>query len=380
MRFFGLLICFLFSYLSATSQYAHLPVLPDLDGQLLLNELPMDYKPSGFLMSYGQTRDTLYSRVYRYKDSVTCVYTGHQIYLPPTGDPTTILLQGGSSNGINTEHSYPRSKGAEFNNPKVDMHHLFPTRAAVNSARGNAPYGEIDDDLTEQWFYLTFNFSSEPVVNKDLYSEQRGDFGQTNIFRFEPREDFKGNAARAIFYFYTMYRDEADDADPTFFEKMRTTLCEWHHQDPVDSLEWARTFKIAEYQEGKPNPFVLDCTLPQRSYCQDVNLICIPPATSTFEPKQSKLGAFSVFPNPVADDAQISFKIEEKGRVVLEVFNSLGQAQGTLYDEVHSPGVYQVQWSPDTDNYSGATVLFLKVSYANGRVFQSDVKRVVIGG
>ncbi|MFN8329951.1 MAG: hypothetical protein U0T81_01815 [Saprospiraceae bacterium] len=39
-------------------------------------------------------------------------------------------------------------------------------------------------------------------------------------------------------------------------------------QDPVDSLEWKRTFMISQYQDGKANPFVLDCTLPQRCYCE----------------------------------------------------------------------------------------------------------------
>lgn len=48
---------------------------------------------------------------------------------------------------------------------------------------------------------------------------------------------------------------------------MKKDLCDWHLKDPVDSLEWARTFQIAQFQDKKPNPFVLDCSLARRTYC-----------------------------------------------------------------------------------------------------------------
>ena len=38
----------------------------------------------------------------------------------------------------------------------------------------------------------------------------------------------------------------------------------WHYEDMVDISEYDRTFVIAQYQDDKPNPFVLDSTLARR--------------------------------------------------------------------------------------------------------------------
>ncbi|MDV7400839.1 endonuclease, partial [Arthrospira platensis SPKY1] len=85
---------------------------------------------------------------------------------------------------------------------------------------------------------------------------------------FEPREAVKGAIARAMFYFYTMYREEADAADPDFFRQQVQTLCQWHRQAPPDARELARTRAIARHQDGKPNPFVLDASLAERAFCE----------------------------------------------------------------------------------------------------------------
>ena len=54
---------------------------------------------------------------------------------------------------------------------------------------------------------------------------------------------------------------------------MLETLCEWHNMDPVDSLEWERNLIIASYQDGKANPFILDCSLI-RMYCPELASAC----------------------------------------------------------------------------------------------------------
>lgn len=201
----------------------------------------------------------MYKEIYNVQDTVYCVYSHHALYLDPTyPNPIDYLSKGGSDNGINCEHTYPQSKGAEFGNAKSDMHHLYPSRAAVNEARLNYPFAEIDDNKTRKWFYQTSELSSKPNTLIDEYSE-----GTTNFF--EPREDHKGNVARAVFYFYTMYDIQADKL---FFDTMRSTLCQWHILDPVDSMEWHRSQLIGKYQENKANPFVLDCSLASRTYCQ----------------------------------------------------------------------------------------------------------------
>lgn len=237
------------------------PLFPSLEGQPLLDALVQSYKPDTVL-DYSHARDTMYARIYNQHDSVQCVYSGHRRYLQPGTNPSTWLYMNGTNDGINCEHTWPQSKGAQTGNPESDMHHLFPVRSAVNTARDNFPFAEIPDPLATQWYHLDEVRTTPPPTEMGLWSERKNG-------TFEPREDHKGNLARAMFYFNTMYHAEAQDADPAFFELQRQTLCAWHYLDPADSLETARTWLIASYQDSRPNPYVLDCTLAARTFCPD---------------------------------------------------------------------------------------------------------------
>ena len=77
-------------------------------------------------------------------------------------------------------------------------------------------------------------------------------------------------SARTMFYFYTMYSDVADEY---FFAVQKDILKTWHEQDPINENEITRTWQIADYQEYKPNPFILDETLIERAYFYDGILI-----------------------------------------------------------------------------------------------------------
>ena len=272
----------------AKAQFDNEVVFPGMEGEALLEEVINAYKPLTVL-TYGQSRDTLFSNILAKNDSLECVYTGHKLYLDPNEDPTVFVYMDGIDDGINTEHTYPRSKGAENGNARSDMHHLFPTRIRVNSDRGNLPFGEIPDENTNKWYYKNQTIGSIPSQNIDLYSEGVGT-------SFEPKEAHKGNVARAMFYFYTMYKDQADAADPDFFPAQISTLCAWHFLDPVDELEWNSTMKIANYQDGKPNPFVLDCTLAGRTYCDFIAEACT--VVNTEELDESPTIDINISPNP----------------------------------------------------------------------------------
>jgi len=214
--------------------------------------------------------------------------------LPDNVDPSSHLYMNASTNGINAEHTYPQSKGAdeENGNPHSDMHHLYPTRTGVNTARGNLPFADINDSQTTSWYYKTQIENNIPNSNINAYSERGNGF-------FEPREDHKGNVARAIFYFYTMYEADALEADPFFFEAQRETLCEWHYADPVDDLELERTYLIAGYQDDLPNPFVIDCSIPSRSYCDHITNTndCEEIVSTNPKPQEPQV---LIYPNPVS--------------------------------------------------------------------------------
>lgn len=275
---------------SLSAQFNQQTIFPGDSSFILVQKLVSSYKPS-VVLDYSSARIRMYKEIYNEADSVKCVYSGHSLYLDPlSADPIGYLSKNGNSNGINCEHSFPQSKGADNGNARSDMHHLFPARAAVNEARSNYPFADIKDSQTNIWFYRSFAQNFIPTQDIDAFSESIN--GQ-----FEPREDYKGNVARAIFYFFTMYELQADRS---FFELMKPYLCAWHLKDPVDSAEWTRTNAIGQYQENKSNPFVLDCSLARRCYCPGISNCLLNSSSSNEISNQAHY-----YPNPVADQLTI---------------------------------------------------------------------------
>jgi len=241
-------------------------IFPTLTGDALLLALQDEYK-TGNVLSYSDARTFMYTDLDNVNDSVVCIYTDHRRYLDPNAqNPIQFVLDNGQSNGINAEHVYPQSKGAGTGQPRSDLHHLFPARVNANSARGSSPLAEIPDNRTSKWYLEDDELTTIPTLNIDAYTELGS--GQ-----WEPREPIKGDIARAVLYFYTMYKEEADAADPDYFQLQLQDVCAWHYEDPADDKERDRNRRIAEIQ-GKENPFILDCTLASRSHCSDFSQDC----------------------------------------------------------------------------------------------------------
>ena len=218
----------------------------------LFNYLIENYKTNSTL-SYNNARDVMYSTIDLQNDNtLKGIYTNYTITIDPSQDPRPQT----NALNMNCEHSWPQSMGASGSPQKSDLHHLYPTRGNVNSSRGNKPFGEIDDNQTDKWWRLDYYSNNIPNQFIDEYSEVDSDNE-----KFEPREDVKGNIARSMFYFYTIYNDVANQ---NFFDQQKEVLFEWNKIDPVDEVELARTNSIASYQNNIPNPFVIDSTLIRR--------------------------------------------------------------------------------------------------------------------
>lgn len=325
---------FFLLFLLADLPAQHQSVFPNLSGQELLDSLIIAYHPV-LPLPQAQARDTLFGIIDNHDDSLTCVYTGFTIWLDPSMDPTQAAFMNNSPDAINTEHTYPQSLGAT-GKAAGDMHHLYPTRADVNAARGNSPFAEIPDNETEEWYYLNQKLNTLPTTNIDAYSERKGDL-------FEPREDHKGNVARSMFYFYTLYKQEADMANSTYFETQRQTLCAWHYQDPVDQREWDRTWHIAKYQDGKPNPYVLDCTLAERTFCGEFGKVCLVSTLRDLPPKEGPFN-LKITPNPLREEAVFSFSLSQSCNVKLEIFNLTGKKVESLAPGLFPAGEHQFFW------------------------------------
>ena len=225
---------------------------PGLTRESLFNYLSTNYKTSTTL-GYNQARDVMYSIIDLEDDNtLKGIYTNYTITIDPNQDPRPQT----NAQNMNCEHSWPQSMGAGSEPQKSDLHHLYPCRGNVNSSRGNKPYAEIDDNDTDKWWRFDYYETSIPSQYIDEFSEVDNDNG-----KFEPREAVKGNIARGMFYFFTIYNDEADH---NFFEEQKYFLNLWDKQDPVDDIELARTLSIATYQDDIVNPFVIDSTLVKR--------------------------------------------------------------------------------------------------------------------
>jgi endonuclease I len=308
---------------AAWAQPEQIDLFPGQQGDGLRAALVDAYKPSSVL-SESQGKDRMYDTVWATEvegqDGVVGVYTG--FFVPfdcqPSCDPSQDVFNAGSENteGLNQEHIWPRAEGAGSGNAERDLHHLAPTFVRANSDRGNLPFAEIPDALADDWYIDNTITSTIPTEDIDAYSERDANTA------FEPREGFKGDVARAMFYFYTMYESQADDA---FFEAQRDVLRQWHEADDVDQAEYDRTFVIAGFQGDNPNPFVLDSTLVRRAFFPT-------PVDAEAAPPADGFALSSAFPNPFASTTTLTLRVAAPQAVRVEAFDVLGRRVAVLHN------------------------------------------------
>lgn len=168
--------------------------------------------------------------------------------------------------GINREHSFPKSWFNSQTPTYTDMHMLIPTDAFVNQHRSNYPYGVCADGITYK--------------NEDMNVTMLGKLG-TSTYNgytstvFEPDDEYKGDFARIYFYMVTCYKssvsswpgsdqlDASTNGYKAFSNWSMQMLMEWHRADPVSAKEIARNEAVysskngnTEIGQGNRNPFV----------------------------------------------------------------------------------------------------------------------------
>ncbi|OZC01386.1 endonuclease [Rubricoccus marinus] len=192
---------------------------------------------------------------------------------------------------FNTEHVWPRSRGAQTH-PSTDgaahndLHHLAPAYGPFNSARSNRAFGDdFPASDTQKWLRnATSRYnSSGPPSDPETWSRVEYDFLRQSdngdgwkeldeLGRFDVRHALRGDVARMAAYFLTTYRIEAEMGDEgrAFIDATLDVLLDWHEADPVDDAERERNERVYRIQ-GNRNPFVLDPTLMRRTFYQGAN-------------------------------------------------------------------------------------------------------------
>lgn len=170
---------------------------------------------------YSDATDEMFIYLDNVDHLVTGVYTGIEVKVVDE-KPDEIIM--------NTEHTWPQSKGASKEPAKCDLHHLFPTDATANTTRSSYRFGNVVGSI--DW-----SEGGSALGNSDD--------GETV---FEPRDDHKGNVARAMVYFAVRYEYSLSASDLALYN-------EWNIIDPIDDTELSRTLSIKSFQ-GNANPFV----------------------------------------------------------------------------------------------------------------------------
>ena len=147
----------------------------------------------------------------------------------------------------NREHLWPRSWYGEGSPMDSDLHHVFPTDGYVNGMHSDLPFG--------------------PVGSANWTSENGSMRGSSSLcdyddWVFEPRDDYKGDMARAMLYMSIRYRGEdggwpsSDATDGAELEPwFKDVLVAWHLTDPVSDKEIDRNEAVDDTQRNR-NPFV----------------------------------------------------------------------------------------------------------------------------
>ena len=234
--------------------WAQTTVCPGQEGEAAIQCIQTQYTPTSTL-GYDDARELMYLELdANASNQVSGIYTGYTVTITDTNDP----IGDASQQDMNAEHLYPQSKGAADEPQRSDLHSLYPARAQVNSARSNISFGSVPESEADRWYRndtIQDGIPSDPA----LWSQRDGQDA------WQPRTERKGEVARAVLYFYTIYRQEANAVDDTYFDTMRETLVTWNDTYPVANEEETRMQEIAS-EQGNENPFVLDPTLAARTF------------------------------------------------------------------------------------------------------------------
>ena len=181
-------------------------------------------------MGYNSGRDTMFMIIDNQKligqgasqNTLECVYTGRLAvgYIDRTDCQ--------NNDQFNTEHTWPQSLFSSAEPMKSDLHHLFPTDDVANNTRANYPFGMVTN---ASWTNGGSKFDNN-----------------TNIF--EPRNQHKGETARAMMYFVLRYQNYSN-----FMDSQEAVLKTWNKTFLPTSVEIKRNNDIKLYQQNL-NPFV----------------------------------------------------------------------------------------------------------------------------
>ena len=270
---------------------------------------------------------------------VTCVYSGLQYIYSEPYDWSV----------LSREHTYchawmPTNPADNPEKPEYnDQHHLFPAEFEnANQVRLDYPLGEV---VTPSATYLGCKFG----------------LNANGKVVFEPRDEHKGDAARALFYMATCYNGVSGNnwglPNTSTRYQDQNILRKWHYEDLPSAYEKARN-EFLDSLQGNRNPFV-----DHPEYACYINFQTMQYIAGAAEPCSNTnvgietpvLNEMMVLPNPSAGlftvvletksaDIQLAV-LDIAGKVVHKQFiaGGINQTIGTLDLQNFANGIYILQ-------------------------------------
>lgn len=298
-----------------------------------------------FYSNYGTRMVSLFASRDTVDDQrvITCVYSGENKLFTEPFDWTTA--------GYSREHTFchdwmptnPADGLPEYD----DYHHLFPTNQdQANVIRLNYPLGEV---VNATYTFLGCKFGTNAAGQKV----------------FEPRNEHKGDAARAMMYEATCYTGVSGNlwAFPNNisgsipYGQDQNVIKKWHYQDPPSKWEIARNDFIDSLQDNR-NPFVdhpeYACYIDFSNMTYVANPMI--PCNTLGLNKLTGMSNVYIAPNPVIDELSIYLNVVSKqvvtisfidvtGKTVMQMPVTLnaGKNQHSIYTEGLSKGIYTLK-------------------------------------
>ena len=211
---------------------------------------------------------------------------------------------------------------------KNDPFFVVPSDGKVNNDRNNLPFGKVGTAT-----YTSQNGSKRGNGLNSGYA-----LGYSGIV-FEPIDEFKGDVARAFFYFATRYEDNMDE----FYSSANAATCEaknmfdgsigrvftnpfldilvkWHTDDPVSAKEIAINNDIYYNHQSNRNPYI-----DHPEYVGIIWNSFLGSDSFAFE------NSISVYPNPaINNEIYVSTATELKSIVLYNI-------NGQIIQEINNP-------------------------------------------
>lgn len=200
------------------------------------------------VFDYTEARRIMYNDVDCVNGKMNLVYGGSTIEWRCGGTEIP------SSTIVNAEHTVPQSLFDKKPPMVSDLNHLFAAPSKLNNIRSNYPFVEMDYDSCSQFCHensCSFTKPSNPDDYSCLGKDQKS---------FMPIKSGRGQVARAVLYFMTMY----DEVDMSHVGKLET-FKQWNHQFPPTQQEIDRNNAINQTQ-GNRNPYIDDYTLVDKAF------------------------------------------------------------------------------------------------------------------